>query len=275
MASVAYKTHPKILVSTNKRSIYPTLVDLLDKLTSVPMGRDMLTEIDATSHSVELRGITDQSGSSCTPLEEERGLVLLATALKQRNAIGIKNELTAALGRARMAGVPTKFLITQIAQGLPPATYIASVNVAPPKGPLPPIAELDRNAAQRLAQLNKLLNGDLTNRDVGFELALRRTLRPWLQAGRGCSCVVEIDLYRATQTRSDGSAHTRDIVVSLGHELVHAWHFTRGKVLTWYGEAPPDLEELMTVGLPPYNFEKFSENMLRGQSVNLDMRLAY
>ncbi|NVN91636.1 MAG: hypothetical protein HXX11_13675 [Desulfuromonadales bacterium] len=276
MATVPYKTYQQILITNDDQTVYPKLVDLLDSFTRTQMGKDLLTEINSTVHKVTIRAITDQTGSGCSPLDEDQGIVLLARGLKNNDVNCIKNELFAALSKAQKSGVTVSFVVKQIAQGLSPATYQASLNVVKPQNVLVGGPDLDRNANIRLVQLNKLVNGDLTNRDKNFEQAIRRILRPWLQAGRGCSCTVDIDLYRQKQIRSDGTEHARNVVVSLGHELVHAWHYTYGKVLTWFGEnLNPDLEEVITVGLPPYNFEKFSENILRSQVQNLDLRLAY
>jgi hypothetical protein len=96
---------------------------------------------------------------------------------------------------------------------------------------------------------------------------LQRTLRPWLQQGRGTPCTIGFDPDQTYPCDADPARRNRPPVIGLAHEMVHAWHFMTGKVLdvrNWNF----DLEEVITTGFAPYNYEPYSENLFRTQFKN-------
>jgi hypothetical protein len=63
--------------------------------------------------------------------------------------------------------------------------------------------------------------------------------------------------------------------IALAHELIHAWRFVTGRCVFWPMIRGEDYyEEAMTVGLPPYDACKFTENRFR-QSKGLALRAFY
>lgn len=58
----------------------------------------------------------------------------------------------------------------------------------------------------------------------------------------------------------DGKRIKRPFGVALAHELIHAYYAATGTRI--FGEASAD-DEGMTTGLPPFHFQKYSENLFR------------
>ncbi len=289
MAYVQYKTFPNIAVENSNAALYHKAINCLDKLAAMRSGGDFLREISGTPHRVEIKPINGNAGSFCEPRDEDRALVLLALAMHTNNVALLKTEMQSALTRAVRSGVTIPHICRQLAIGLPPATYIGAQNVKRPATPAvlspeiialggPAIMKtLDQAAAACLHKLNDLFEGRYDATKPEFNIGVRRILRNWLQPGRGCACSVEINVERPSQCWSDRTNHMRYPTISMAHELVHAWRFMKGNKLVWYGEMNQDIEEVIATGLPPYNFEKYSENIFRSQfpGGDLEMRTSY
>jgi hypothetical protein len=70
----------------------------------------------------------------------------------------------------------------------------------------------------------------------------------------------------------------RPPAIGLAHELCHAWRNATGQRL--FDDATScgfDDDEVMTTGFPPYQFERFTENMFRAQfpGMTLPLRVNY
>jgi hypothetical protein len=97
-----------------------------------------------------------------------------------------------------------------------------------------------------------------------WKYELPRLLRPYLTPGRGAACTIKFDPADAKPCDSDPAMKNRPPALGLAHELIHALHGVRGTNLVGVedpsGQTP---EEIITTGLPPYQFEEYSDNKLR------------
>ena len=75
-------------------------------------------------------------------------------------------------------------------------------------------------------------------------------------ASRGCAGDIEINVERPSQCWSDGQKTLCYPTLCLAHELVHAWRGLTGRMmLVGSQDESNDIEEVITTGLPPYNYE--------------------
>jgi hypothetical protein len=266
MAFVPFYRHSCILVDNSKAALYQKAVKCLNKIAAMPIGSTFLAEINTSGHRVKIVPLSGGSGSSALELSGQ-AYVLMAQARKTRDATLMKNELTMAMGRSKLSAAA---LAAALATGMAPATYIAANNVGRPQQTVGPVNTY-------MGKIERLLHGELQADDVDLHIGLRRLLRAYLQQGRGSDCDVEINVDRPSQCWSDNSRHMRYPTICLAHELVHAWRFMTGRALAYFGEGTNDIEEVITTGLPPYNFEKYSENLFRSQwqGEELELRIAY
>jgi hypothetical protein len=267
MAFTPFSTYNSIVVDDTNALLHQKAVTCLTKIAAMPSGAAFLSEINSSGHRVEIAPINGAGGST-TQESGDQAYVLMAQARKNNNAIMMKNELTMAMGRSHMTAAA---LAAALATGIAPATYIASDNVGRPGTTIGP-------ANTYLGKIEGLLRGDLQATDFALHLGVRRLLRAYLQPGRGADCKVGINVERPNQCWSDRTRHMRYPTISMVHELVHAWRFMTGRALAYLNEqGAEDVEEVITTGLPPYNFEKYSENLFRTQwsGDELEMRTAY
>jgi len=267
MAFVAFKTYNSIVVDNSNAPLYQKAVTCLTKIDAMSSGPAFLHEINSSGHRVEIAPIAGGGGST-TQESGDQAYVLMAQARKSNNAIMMKNELTMAIGRSHITSAA---LAAALATGAAPATYVASANVGRPGTAAGP-------ANTYLGKVEGLLRGELQAGDYALHLGIRRVLRAYLQSGRGADCKVTINVERPSQCWSDGTRHLRYPTICLVHELVHSWRFMTGRALAYLNEqGAQDIEEVITTGLPPYNFEKYSENLFRTQwnGDELELRTAY
>jgi len=59
--------------------------------------------------------------------------------------------------------------------------------------------------------------------------------------------------------------HQRPAAIGLAHELIHALHNSRGVNMKLVAKNGENIEEIITTGMPPYNFEELSDNKMRTQ----------
>lgn len=74
----------------------------------------------------------------------------------------------------------------------------------------------------------------------------------------------------------DPAMHQRPAAIGLAHELIHALHCMKGIDMGDVISGHEMLEEIITTGFPPYNFEEFSDNKFRTQwPSKLELREKY
>ncbi len=268
MAFVRFSNYIGIVVDNTNSALYRKAVKSLVKVDAMPSGQAFLSDINASGHSVQITPISGAGGSSTQELGDH-AYVLMAQARKNNNAEMMKNDLKMAMGRSRMT---MGTLAAALASGMAPATYVAAVNVGRPTTTVGPVNTY-------MGKIERLLRGELQADDLALHLGIRRRLRAYLQQGRGTDCNVTINVDRPSQCWSDGTRHLRYPTICLAHELIHSWRFMTGRALAYLNEQQggPDIEEVITTGLPPYNFEKYSENLFRTQwaADELELRTAY
>ncbi|MCL6502737.1 MAG: type III secretion system effector protein [Pirellulales bacterium] len=101
---------------------------------------------------------------------------------------------------------------------------------------------------------------------------LPRLLRDHLDPGPGSDVEVRICPSLRRHCSQDPAMRNRPPAIGLAHELIHALHAVTGTSMKLAstdgryresGEPVQKLEEVITTGLPPYNFEPFSDNKFR------------
>jgi Effector protein len=261
MAWIAFKSYNNILVDNANAALYAKAVKGLEKIENMKSGIELLAAIKRALHRLEIKPI-DGPGGSSTGYASSSNYTLLARAIKDQNAVLYQQELTAALGNAeRKSGVTKQFVAGQLTSGLTPITYIGAKNVGAAVAPA-----TATTPKAMLALLDDLTSGRTTTRPAGFDEAIQRILREWLTPGRGCATDIEINVERPSQCWSDGQKTLRYPTLCLAHELVHAWRGMTGRMLLVGSQDDSnDIEEVITTGLPPYNYETFSENIFRTQ----------
>jgi len=273
MPWIPFKSYTSIFLENSNAALYAKAVKSLEKIESMIKGRELLADMAHTLHRLEIKPI-DGNGGSSTGYATNGNYTLLGQAIVTQNGRLFQQELTAALGNAeRFAGLTREKVASQLAQGLTPATYIGKDNVGAPANPGTPAT-----VKSQTLRLDDLTSGRANfPHPPGIDTALQRILRNWLTPGRGCACDIEINIERPGQCWTDGSRTLRYPTICLAHELVHAWRGMTGRML-YATTDQADLEEVITTGLPPYNFEKFSENIFRSQfpdDPDLPMRTSY
>lgn len=265
MAYIPYGRYSTIVVDNTTPALYQKCIKSLDRIAALPSGSALMGDIAKTGRRLEINPISGGGGSSCGPADDH-AFLLIAQAKKQNKGTVIKNELTMAMGRSKMT---TQGLAAALAGGLAPATYIATQNVGAPAG--------TGDAKVYETKIKKLLAGEPQVSDNQLHTGLRRILRAWLTPGRGSNADITINVDRPTQCWSDGQKKLRYPSICLAHEMIHAWRYMSGQFMGYHEEYGDQyIEEVICTGLPPYNFEKYSENLFRSQWPDeMELRVAY
>jgi hypothetical protein len=110
---------------------------------------------------------------------------------------------------------------------------------------------------------------------AAWKADLPRILRPWLTSGPGANATIWFDPDDWKPCAIDPAMKNRHPALGLVHELVHALHSCLGTDMR-VRIGNENLEEVITTGLPPYQFEEFSDNMFRTQfGKDVDLRMKY
>lgn len=265
-----YKTYAKIEIDPGSDPKYlPGVTACLDVIEGLPDGKKLLTDLCALSHAVT---ITDTNeGNSCSTVNDS--LPLLTRAIATKNQTQFQQELTAVFGNAKRKGMPLEHFARQLSMGLSPVTYEAKANVVRPgatagAGPVGTVTQTLNDLMSGVCPLAKL-PGD-------WRFQLPRLLRAFLTPGRGADSTVNFNYEKTFSCKDDPAMHKRPPAVGLAHELIHALHNGQGMNMVLVANNGQNLEELITTGLPPYNFEALSDNKMRTQwPSNLALRLHY
>lgn len=251
----------------------------LEKITTLRSGMALLQNIQRTGKNVKIV-MADTGGNAASV--ETASSPLLVQAINTQNAQMFQNDLKVSLDNAKKAGVQPDFIAQQLTEGLTPVTYSAAKNVVQPASKVktpagaagPTVMAMHANAAmQKLGWLQDFANGTLkvSQLPTSWKADLPRILRPWLTQGRGANTTVWFDPADWKPCALDPAMKGRHPSLGLVHELIHAWHSTTGRAMQ-VRKGAENLEEVITTGLPPFNFEEFSDNKFRaefGPEVNL------
>ena len=83
--------------------------------------------------------------------------------------------------------------------------------------------------------------------------------------GRGTGSKVSFNTEKTFHCVNDPAMHKRPPAIGLAHELIHALHHSLGTSLVVVINVNENLEEVVTTGMAPYQYEPISDNKLRTQ----------
>jgi len=254
----------------------------LDRLNGLRSGPKLFKAINDTGRKLTIK-MADTSGNSASFAYP--GNPLLVQAILKADGVMFKNELNAAIGQAKGTGMTLEHLARQLSEGLTPVTYSAKSNVVKPQSKVAMPA--GANAAAMMAEhahatmramgtLQDLMDGRLTLEKLpqDWRTDLPRVLRSWLTPGRGSDTTISFDPGDWKPCALDPAMKNRHPALGLVHEMIHAYHNATGRFMRVRTNSK-DLEEVITTGLPPYQFEPFSDNLFRtefGPEVALRMK---
>lgn len=268
---------------------------LLTAIAENAEGRKLLDEIQSKPHYVTIKEAAAGSGNS-TAYATNHAFPLMVQALAKNDANLFRSSLAAALNNAKSRGITLEHLARQFAMGLTPARYAGvatnavrpttRVNFAPNASAQQVFHQMNTVIMNTMGFIQDLVDGrrQLGDIPINFRHEFPRVFRDYLQPGRGSDCTV---LCNPTDTKPcdlDPAMRNRPPALGLAHELIHALHGMSGtnmRVSTdgrynSSGKPLERLEEVITTGLPPYNFEPFSDNKLRALwDVRVELRKKY
>lgn len=267
-----YKTYAKIEIMGVPDYI-AGVTRCLDVIDGVPDGRKLLQSICTRGHMVYIQDTI--TGNSCT-LQKWSACPLLPLAIAEKSAQRFATELTVAVGKAKSGGLTLEHLARQLAVGLSPATYASAANVVPPtqKAPARPGAspkEVMSHAARQTAAATSILQDLMSSKrplhslPPGWDYELPRLLRNYLTPGSGSGSKVAFNHAKTFHCVDDPAMHLRPPAIGLAHELIHALHNSSGVNMKLVAKNGENIEEIITTGMPPYNFEGLSDNKMRTQ----------
>jgi hypothetical protein len=247
----------------------------LNKIVALNEGIRFLPELNGCGYRVAIRQ-QDGGGNSCAPQSADVSPPFLQ-AVERRDDVLFQNELKAAIGKAQRNGITLEHLARQLAEGLTPATYNAQQNVVrPPSRIKAPVGSTGQQIMAlhahktmvAMGTLQDLMDGRLglallAQLRPGWDYDLARLLRNFLTPGRGGASVVQFDPADSKPCAIDPAMKNRPPALGLVHEMIHAWHNATGRSMRLAMAGREKLEEVITTGLPPYNFEKYSDNKFR------------
>ncbi|HLJ17178.1 MAG TPA: M91 family zinc metallopeptidase [Bryobacteraceae bacterium] len=254
----------------------------LDKIATLTSGAALLQEILGSRKRIKIV-MTDASTGNATSYLPAAS-PLLVQAINGKLDDMFRNDLKVVIAKAKAAGIPIDFIARQLTEGLTPVTYSSAENVVQPASKVSTpagasattVMALHASAAMRaLGILQELMDGKLTVQQLpaSWDKDLPRILRPWLTPGRGADSTIYFDPGDWKPCALDPAMKNRHPALGLVHEMVHALHSARGRNMR-VRIGTENLEEIITTGLPPYQFEEFSDNKFRtelGKEINLRM----
>jgi hypothetical protein len=286
---------------TNRADWSAKVVALLDMIHAIPLGAELMGDIAATRHTVYVQPALAQS-NQCGAANSNC-YVQLRQAYEGYGAVDFGQELLRAFGRAARAGLSIDGIARRLTAGVSPVTVETARNVARPTGTASvyQARKLDRkgnvvnlepgvpklvDARLTFESMRELLWGLCIGERKKMELQMARNGRTladdvircfyvanagvadeFLQRGSGCSATISFKPDVDQSCWLDEHI-TRPPGIGLVHELIHAWRNVNGtryfKDKEKLPDAPTPDDEVMTTGFPPYQWEKYSENMFRG-----------
>jgi hypothetical protein len=271
-----------IKIKDDDATYFTKVKTTLGSLDALPLGQALLTEINHQAKNVFIvPTASPASGNMCTSGGDTIFYRLVA-AFRGAQDMSVQTEL----GRALMGAAAAQWTLERIgvtlAGGLSPVTVRTVHNVKATTFMTTgarqtvgsQIADLIEAVADGRSQPTALFGAPRGTHSVGHELI--RFLRPWLQPGTGAGSRINFNPDSLLGCMGD-KMRKRPPEIGLAHELCHAWRNAMGQRL--FDDATScglDDDEVMTTGFPPYQYEKFSENLFRvAWGHNLPLRENY
>jgi hypothetical protein len=287
--------------TTDRRDWMIKITGLLDQIWGIPLGAELMNDIKTTAHKVYVQPALAQSNQCAA--SNGNCYVRLRQAYEGIGPFKFDTELTAAFTRAKRAGISLEGVAKRLAGGLSAVTVETSRNVARPlpngagyemrkvdkkgkvvtqKGTGAPVwVDAKVTADSMTALLQGLCNGTRKKMELQMQRGGRRMSddlircfympnpsagNEFLERGAGCNATISFKPDVSESCWLDEHV-SRPPAVGLVHELIHAWRNLHG---TRYfmdkekvSDAPTPDDEVMTTGFPPYQWEKYSENLFR------------
>jgi hypothetical protein len=267
-----YKTYGRIHINGNNAYVNGVTA-CLDVIESTGDGRRLLQALSSTRHTVTISH-TD-TGNECAA-QSDSCAPLMTLGIANKDDAKFKNELNVVIGQAKKGSITLEHIARQLAVGLTPATYVGASNVVPPtmKKPAPQGASpqdqmmsvaLQTAAAMQILQDLMAGTRSVSNLPADWDYELPRVLRQYLTPGSGGDSKVGFNCTATFHCAHDPAMHLRPPAIGLAHELIHALHNSQGKNMVLIAKNNENIEELITTGIPPYNYEDFSDNKMRTQ----------
>lgn len=289
---------------TDRHDWSDKVVGLLDQIHGLPLGAELMGEIAQTRHTVyvqpalaqgnqcaaanhncyvRLRQALDSMGGMDFKTELERAFLRAARSritiegVAKRLADGM-SAVTVETARniAKQNGGPAGYemrkldkkgaVVTKVVNGNPQAVWVDAKFTQESAMDLL-IGLLD--GSRKKAELQLRRNGRYLSDDLirCFYIPNPTVADEYLQRGTGCNATISFKPDVDQSCWMDEHV-TRPPGIGLVHELIHAWRNLMGtryfKDKEKLADAPTPDDEVMTTGFPPYQWEKYSENMFRG-----------
>lgn len=256
----------------------------LKKIVKLSSGVALFQEILKTQYQITI--VMTDPGSGNGSSYTANASPLLVQAINRSLPDLFKDELKTTLDKAKKSGIPLDFIARQLTEGLTAVTYRAEKNVVQPQSKVSTptglsgsqVMALHAGAAMKsLSVLLEFADGKLTvdQLPAAWKADLPRILRPWLTPGQGASATIWFNPDDTKPCAIDPAMKGRPPMLGLVHELVHALHSCRGTDMR-VRIGNENLEEVITTGLPPYQFEEFSDNKFRTEfSEDTLLRMKY
>jgi hypothetical protein len=278
MPTQRYRTTMIEVVDTDPVFLAKT-VGRLDELWAMQLGQQMMQEIQK---KVIIAPVLPGHGNMCTSGGDSI-FYRLRAAFRGSGSVSLRAELGHSLMGAAAAGWTLAKIGTTLAGGLSPVTMRTIGNLK--QTDTITTAGRERVGAQIAALIEDVADGTRSqsvlthSAPAQHSLAdhLIRFLRPWLRPGTGAGSRINFDPDRELSCMGD-KMQKRPPTIGLAHELCHAWRNAVGERL--FDDALscnlPD-DEVMTTGFPPYQYERYSENLFRAHwtAKKLPMRVNY
>ncbi len=278
-----------------------SVVALLDLIRAIPLGRELMDEIKGTKHTLFLQPAVAQSNQCAAA--NHNCYVRLRQAYESFGSFDFRTELKSTLDRAARSQISLGGIARRIMGGMGGATVQTSRNVAPPSGDRVTYEKRKTDKTGKVVtdkktsapvwidakltedSLLELLQGLLDGSRKKMELQIRRNGRSlsedlfrcfyipnatvadeYMQRGSGCNATISFNPAVTASCWLDEHI-TRPPAIGLAHEMIHALRNMQGlrvfKDKEKLADAPTPDDEVMTTGFPPYQWEKFTENMFR------------
>ena len=286
MATSNLSTH-KLIKADGTKEYRDAVLDHLRTIRATQDGRLLLDQLQTAGFPVV---ITDtDKGNACGFVDWREAVPPMTRAIFQKNDALFQTELTKALNTAKGRGVPLEHYARQLANGLTPATYTGATNVVRPTmawtSALPTkatatqtMAKADEMMVKAKTMLENLTTGSLKLSELpeSWKFNVPRLLREHMDAGKGTGSKVSFNATKTFHCVNDPAMHQRPPAIGLAHELIHALHNSQGKGLGCVIQNNQNLEEVVTTGMAPYQYEPISDNKMRTQwPTRLELRHNY
>lgn len=295
MPAAPYGHGTQIEIKNDDLTYFNKVVEKLDELRAQPLGARLLAEI---RKKVIIVPTAAGRGNMCTS-NGNTIFYRLCAAFRgaDRERYSVQKELGIALMGAAGAGWTLERIGYTLAGGLSPATVQTCGNLL---NPAMQASVGERFQAWRAGKDVRTARGeriatlieDVADLKQPYSVLfpqaprgthrlgdhLLRFLRPWLTPGEGSGSRVNFNPDGMLGCMGDNVMKPRPPALGLAHELCHAWRNAVGERL--FDDALScglDDDEVMTTGFPPYQYEKYSENLFRASWPGgaLEMRKNY